>query len=394
MPKVSLATAANGGMKYSRMNPEPLPLFKVRMSPLAGGSVANVLNSGYIGQGEQVELFEHELGGYLGHPSPLTVNSATSGLNLAIRLACGIGDNRDEILTQPITCTATTWSILASGFRPRWVDTSAADGNMDLADLQRKISSKTRAIMLVHWGGYPNDLDAIRRIQHDCYERFGHRPPVIEDAAHAFGAEYQGKKLGRHGNFTVFSFQAIKHLTTGDGGAVLCPDAATAQRGRLLRWYGLDRTKSQSFRCDQDVVDWGYKFHMNDINAAIGRVNLHSVDETLAAHRSNAAFFRQKLAGIPGITLLSDAPDRVSSCWIFTIRAANRDGLQSKLNQHNIMCGRVHARNDAYKCTRAYVDHELPGTDLMEREMLCLPVGWWLSESDRQTIVDVVQSGW
>lgn len=376
------------------MERRQIPLFKVRMADDAARRVTEVLQSGYIGQGNQVEAFERELGEYLGHHAPLTVNSATSGLILALRLVCRDGAEPGEVLTQPITCTATNWAILAAGQSIRWVDTSPHDGNMDVDDLRRKISPKTRAIMLVHWGGYPNDLNAIREVQEECQHRFGNFPPVIEDAAHAMGATYHGRHLGSHGNYTVFSFQAIKHLTSGDGGAVLCPNSNETERGRLLRWYGLDRTVSDSFRCEQDIQEWGYKFHMNDINAVIGRANLLQLEGTLLQHRANAERYREQLGNVPGITLLNEAPDRNSAYWLFTLRTANRDGLQTKLRERGVMCGRVHERNDRYTCTKSFSGEELSGTDIMHREMLCLPVGWWVSIDDLQYIADIIREGW
>ncbi len=369
-----------------------IPLFKVRMSPDASNLVSGVLQSGFIGQGPQVDIFEKELSKYLGHHAPLTVNSATSGLTLALRLICG--EAGGEVLTQPITCAATTWAIRAAGCQPRWVDTSPTDLNMDLADLRRKISEKTKAIVLVHWAGYPNDLKVVRQIQDECLKKFGHFPPVVEDAAHAFGAEYYDSKLGLHGNYVVYSFQAIKHLTCGDGGALLCPTDPEIERGRLLRWYGLDRTRSEAFRCEQDVVEWGYKFHMNDINAIIGRANLPLVTETLAKHRENLAWYRQKLVNVPGIRLLEEASNRKSAAWLMTVRADNRDGLQTKLREAGVMCGKVHERNDRCSCNSEFADDNLPGTDQACKEMLCLPVGWWVTPENREFIADVICKGW
>jgi dTDP-4-amino-4,6-dideoxygalactose transaminase len=370
-----------------------IPLFQVRSSPAAIEAVARVLASGYLGEGPVVVDFERRLIEFLGVPRLLTVNSATSGLTLALRLvrdALGEG----EVLTQPITCTATNWPILAVGQRIRWVDTDPRDGNMDLEDLRRQLSPQTRAILLVHWGGYPNDLDRVRAIQDECAARFGHRPAVIEDAAHALGSLYAGRMVGQHGNYVVFSFQAIKTLTTGDGGALVCPDEVQHARARLLRWFGLDRTHSASFRCDQDIQDWGYKFHMNDINAAIGRANLAFVRETLEHHRRNALCYREALAGVPGIRLLDEREGSMSSSWLFTLRAERRDDLQRKLAEHGIEASRVHERNDRYTCTRAFRTRELPGTDVFHREMLCIPVGWWVTPADRQRVVDVIRRGW
>jgi len=373
---------------------DTIPLFKVRMSPDAAARVAAVLGSGYIGQGPQVEQFEAALASYLGCPAPLTVNSATSGLTLALRLACDPDAGAGEVLAPPLTCTATNWPILALGQRIRWVDTDPRDGNMDIGDLRRKLSARTRAIMVVHWGGYPNDLDAIRAAQEECRTRFGIRPAIIEDAAHALGATYKGSRIGSAANFCVFSFQAIKHLTCGDGGALICPDERSTERGRLLRWFGIDRTTSDSFRCEQDIPEWGYKFHMNDISAAIGLANLPLVDETLALHRENAAFYLEALRDVPGIRLMDESPDRQSSYWLFTLRAERRDDLKRKLKEHGIDSGQVHRRNDTYTCTREYLSGELPGTAIMDREMLCIPVGWWVDAAARERICAVIRSGW
>jgi dTDP-4-amino-4,6-dideoxygalactose transaminase len=243
-------------------------------------------------------------------------------------------------------------------------------------------------------GGYPNDLHGIREAQEDCLRRFGHRPSVIEDAAHAFGSEYHGVKIGTHGNYCVFSFQAIKHVTCGDGGALLCPGEHDSGRAQLLRWYGIDRTLSDNFRCEGDILEWGYKFHMNDISAAIGLANLSLLEDTLQKHRENAEFYRQELEGLRGVTLLNEDPRRRSAYWLFTIRAKNRDSLQRKLLEEGIMCGRVHERNDRCTCTRVFRDNHLPGTDQFHREMLCIPGGWWLKEVDRERVVQTIRRGW
>lgn len=369
-----------------------IPLFKVRMNPTASELVGSVLNSGFIGQGKVVDDFESQLSKTLNHPFPITVNSATSGLILALRLA--IGDDHGEVLTQPITCTATNWAILTSGSTITWVDTDVKTCNMDLDDLRRKLSPKTKAIMVVHWGGEPINLDKLKEIQDECYEKYGTRPPVIEDAAHAMCAEYNGKQLGSHGNYVVYSLQAIKHLTSGDGGILLCPDKVTSDRARLLRWYGLDRTQSESFRCGQNIAEYGYKFHMNDINAAIGIKNLELLQDTIEIHRRNNSLYNQKLQSIPGITLLEQNHHSKTSAWIYTIRATKRNALQAKLTNNNIASSKVHDRNDKHDCVAQYRNPSLTGTGIMDEEMLCLPVGWWVTESDIDYIVNVIKSGW
>jgi dTDP-4-amino-4,6-dideoxygalactose transaminase len=192
----------------------------------------------------------------------------------------------------------------------------------------------------------------------------------------------------------AYSLQAIKHLTADDGGILLCPTEEQTEKARLLRWYGIDRTHSTDFRCEHDIAEWGYKFHMNDINAVIGLANLELLEDTVSKHRDNASYYREALSRVPGITLLEEASNRTSAYWLFTLRAENRDGLQTKLRECGIACGRVHERNDRYSCMRSFRDRELPGTDVMHREMLCIPVGWWVSEENRDFIAKTIREGW
>ena len=245
-----------------------IPLFKVFVSPDVVNPVGNVLMSGYIGQGEVVERFEALLREHFNNDYINTVNSATSGLHLALRM-CDLSPG-DEVLSSPLTCTATNWPILANNLAIKWVDTDPHTANLDLDDLARKITPKTKAVLVVHWGGYPIDLDKLDQILDRAKEMYGSRPLVIEDCAHAWGSYYRGKLVGNHGNYAVFSFQAIKHFTTVDGGLLITPNEQAHRRAKLLRWYGIDRsTNRKDFRCESDIPEWGYKFHMNDVNATV-----------------------------------------------------------------------------------------------------------------------------
>lgn len=209
-----------------------IPLFKVFMSETAKVEVGKVLDSGYIGQGDKVTEFETLIKRRFGNHRFLTLNSGTSGLHLALHLLkkpmvsenwYGLTDG-DEVLTTSLTCTATNFPILANGLKIKWVDINPKTLNMDLGDLESKISEKTKVIMLVHWGGYPNDLDKVKEIQEKCFNLYGFKPMVIEDSAHSFGSKFKGRYIGNNGNITVYSFQAIKHLTTGDGGGIFLPN--------------------------------------------------------------------------------------------------------------------------------------------------------------------------
>jgi dTDP-4-amino-4,6-dideoxygalactose transaminase len=363
-----------------------IPLFKVFMPESVMEPLRKTLMSGFIGQGPKVEEFEKGLIERIGNPRALSLNSATSALHLALRLA-GIQRN-DEVISTPLTCTATNWPILANGGKIVWADVDPATANIDPKSIVSLITSKTKAIMVVHWGGYPCDMDEILNIAKR------HGLAVVEDCAHAFGAEYKGKPLGNQGTFACFSFQAIKHMTTVDGGMLVCPNDKTYHRGKLLRWYGIDRSSPKvAFRCEDDIPEWGYKFHMNDVNATIGIEQLKYIGETLAKHRANAAYFRQKLAGVPGVTLMDEKPDRKSSYWIFTIKVDRRDDFMRRMQEKGIAVSRVHERNDKHSCVAAF-KRPLPQLEELLNSIICIPVGWWLSEEDRSYIVDTIRQGW
>ncbi len=219
----------------------------------------------------------------LGSTHVLSVNSGTSAIYLALRLA-GV-EAGTEVISTPMTCTATNVPILEQGARTVWADFNPMTGNIGLDDVEHKITPKTKNIVAVLWGGCPCELDAINRIATK------HRVKLIEVAANAFGATYIGKPIGSRSDSACFSFQAIKHLATIDGGALSCRSEDDFKRGQLLRCFGIDREgKRKDFRCGEDVEEHGYKFHITDVCAAVGVAQPKHIDPILDAHRENSAF--------------------------------------------------------------------------------------------------------
>jgi dTDP-4-amino-4,6-dideoxygalactose transaminase len=381
-------------------NNKPIDLFKVHMAPTAAEEVAKVLNSGYIGQGPKVDEFEKQLKDYFNHDFVQTLNSGTSALHMALHLLKrpnnewpGMQEG-DEVLATALTCTASNFPILANGLKIKWVDIDSTTLNIDLNDLSRKITSKTKAIILVHWGGYPNDLYKIKQIQEKAKELYGFKPAIIEDGAHSFGSKYMGKYIGTHGNLTMYSLQAIKHITSIDGGLLLSPHQELHRRGKLIRWYGIDRDSNRKdFRCEADIEEWGFKFHMNDVCATVGIENLKYADELIKKHQLNAAYYDQHLKNTSGVTLLERHEGHESAFWIYSMLVDNRDKFYKWMKECNIVVSQVHERNDKHSCVRDY-KCSLPTLDQTIGKVVSIPVGWWVKLEEREYIVDCIKKGW
>lgn len=381
----------------NRMNHNSISLFKVFMSEDVIKPLNELLMSGYITQGPVVEKFEESLKELFGYPYILSVNSATSGLTLAYRLIKdkeNLTDNT-EVLSTPLTCMATNLPIIANNLNIKWVDIDKNTALIDLDDLEEKLTEKTKIITFVHWGGYPLNLDKLNNILDKFEIKNGFRPTIIEDCAHSFLSEYNGKKIGTHGNFAVFSLQAIKHLTTGDGGLLFCPNEEYYNKAKLLRWYGIDRDKrnykGKDFRLEHNVENWGYKYHMNDINATIGLYNLPHIYNLIEKNRENAKYFDEKLRNLKGITLLNEYNElQKSAYWLYTILIEKKQEFIEFMKDKDIMVSQVHQRNDKHTVFNKYYSNNLPNLDELEKKCICIPVGWWLSRDNLEYIVQSI----
>jgi dTDP-4-amino-4,6-dideoxygalactose transaminase len=359
-----------------------IPLFKVFMPESVLGPLKEVLFSGYIGEGPRVEEFEHRLRPWLGSENILATNTGTAAIQLALRLAdVDIGN---EVISTPMTCTATNEPIIAMGAKIVWADIDPWTANIDPNDVAKKITPKTKAILCVHWGGYPCELDELNAIASK------HGIKLIEDACHAFGSTYHNKPIGCHSDFSCFSFQAIKEMTTIDGGALTCRSSEDRERGRLLRWYGIDRTiRDRDLRFEADITEYGYKFHMNDVTATIGLEQLKYVGKTIEKHRANAAVYDAALQNLKNVSPLRYKNDRSSAHWLYTIRVKDREKFMEHMKAASITVSQIHARNDKYTMFKDFRTL-LPGVDEFTAHQVSIPVGWWLTEKDVRYIIDAV----
>lgn len=351
-----------------------IPLFKVGMSKEAATAVQNVLYSGYISQGKKVDQFELELQKHLkSEQVPVTVNSCTSAIDLCLEL-CDVGPD-DEVISTPQTCFASQIGILHRKAKIRWTDIDPITGLMDPSTVQKLITDKTKAIVAVNWAGRICDYKALKS--------FG--VPVIEDAAHTWDTFFDNKI--ERGDYICYSFQAIKFLTSGDGGAIICPSQAKTDEAKLLRWFGLDRTKNESFRCTQNIKRAGFKYHMNDINATIGLANIDLANESVKKHRENTKFL---IENIKNDRFILPAYDDTTSFWLFSMHVKNfkKNHFTDYMSKNAIETSPVHFRNDLYDSTIQFQEGELENVTQFTTTQVCIPNGWWLSHSDLDYIVE------
>ncbi len=341
-----------------------------------------VLYSGYVAQGEQVELFERAFENYIGAGHSLTVNSGTAALHVAIILA-GVKSG-DEVISTAMTAEPTNVAIKMAGAKIRYADVDYNTGNIDPVSIESNINSSTKAIMIVDYAGIPVNVTEIQKIS----EKYN--IPVIRDASHAMGAKFDGLKAGNHFPYTVFSFQAIKHLTTIDGGILQIASQEEYEKGKLIRWFGIDK---KATRLNNNIQFQGYKYHMNNVNATIGLVQLENIKEIVDAHVENGKFFDKALENIPGVELINYYPGSDPSYWLYTMKVENREGFIKKLAGNGIMASELHKRNDLHDYLNDFHQH-LPSLDKFYEKLIHLPCGWWVTKEDREKIVETIKTGW
>lgn len=362
--------------------------FSTHISEKSMQLALEVLKSTFVSAGKFADRFEGELEQKLGLVNAVTVNSGTSALYLGLAVA-GIKPG-DEVILPAQTFIATGLSIMMHYAKPVFADIHFNTGNIDPESIRRKISDRTKAIIPVHWGGYPCDMDEINEIAGD------HDLAVIEDAAHALGAVYKGRPVGAVSRFTAFSFQAIKHLTTVDGGALCCLDEHDLYEARRRRWFDIDRENSRPSILGERVYDArnvGYKCHMNDLSAAIGIGNLEDFHTMLQKRRDTAARYTHALKDISGIDLLDYSGDRESAWWLFTFLVERREDFIRALKSRGVPASVVHLRIDTNSVFGG-IRQDLPNQERFNERQVSLPVHSDLSDEDVHRIIGAVEGGW
>lgn len=342
--------------------------------------------SGWIGLGPKTKEFEDRFAAFLGISHAVAVNSATAALHLAVKVA---GLEGAEVITTPMTFVSTNHSILFCNGIPVFADIEPDTLNIDPRDLERRITSRTKAIMVVHYGGHSCDMDAIL----DIARRHGLK--VIEDAAHACGGQYRDHMLGTLGDFGCFSFHAVKNLATGDGGMVVTRDGDAAARMRRLAWLGItrdtwNRIESKGYAWEYNVEELAFKYHMNDITASIGLVQLAKLGDANARRRYLAERYTRLLVDVGWLEPPVEKEYTRSAWHNYVIKVANmadRDPLMEYLKARGISTGMHYIPNHLYEMYWPYVTEPLPVTETVWKRLITLPLFPDLTDEQQDHIV-------
>lgn len=350
-------------------------------------ALTRVIEAGFLGMGSEVQSFEQEIKAYLATTHEvICVNTGTAALHLALEgIDIGVGH---EVLVPSITYLASFQAITASGATPVACDVTPERVFVDLGDAERRLTEKTRAIMPVHYASDSTDMDSV----YEFANRHGLR--VIEDAAHAFGCSRGGKKVGAVCDVLCFSFDGIKNITSGEGGAVVTGDLELARRIRDARLLGVEKDTEMRYAGQRswvfDVHHQGYRYHMSNLMAAIGREQLKKIDSFAQHRRRCAAGYREALSRLSGIELLRNDCENIVP-HIFAIRIVNgrRDNVMHALRAEGIECGIHYQPNHLLDYFAS--GYSLPVAELLMDQLLSLPLHPLVTDQEQRHVIEVLR---
>ncbi|MGA2151560.1 MAG: DegT/DnrJ/EryC1/StrS aminotransferase family protein [Geobacteraceae bacterium] len=360
--------------------------------------VVDSLKSGWITTGPKVKRFEEAFKSYVGAPYAVPLSSATAGLHLAV-LALGLTPS-DEVITTPMTFAATVSMIVRGGGKPVLADIDPDTLNIDTEMIRGKITERTRAIVPVHFAGQPCDMDALFALAKEFNLR------VIEDAAHAVGTEYKGKRIGSFDTLSVFSFHPIKNITTGEGGMVCTCDEALAEEISLMKFHGMSREAWKRYESsgtpNYDIMLPGFKYNMMDIQAALGIHQLRKLDAFIARRTEIARFYNAAFADVEEVRTPGLVPYEHRHAWhlytpliLVEKLAIDRDRFMEELKRENIGTGlhfkAVH-HHPYYRQSLNIAPGELANADYASDRIMSLPLFPRMTMDDARDVVAAVKN--
>jgi perosamine synthetase len=368
-------------------NTKKIDMFYPYVSERAINSVVQVLKDRWIGQGAKVAEFEERFKETIGVPYAAAVNGVSSAIRLALAVI-GVGPG-DEVITTPQICTAVNHPILEQYATPVFTDIQYLTANIDPADIEHRITEKTKAIICSHWGGYPCNLEEIHKIAAK------HNLPVVEDGTDAVGAQYHGNPIGTISEFTCFSFQAIQQITTGEGGMLCTLDEDNYEAACRRRWFGIDRARRKPNIVgyyDFDVWETGYGYHMTNIAAVMGIAHLEDLDAILGKRDEIAKKYREGLQKVSGVTLFESKADRKSAYYLFTIHVENRDDFCRMMQSKGVQTSIIHERNDRYSVFGG-LREDLPVLNKFSKTNISIPLHNMLSLENVEYVIESIKQG-
>lgn len=366
---------------------------KIRLSKSSVGkeeklALARVIDNGYLGMGVEVQQFEQEIAAFLETKNEVVcVSSGTAALHLALQ-AVGVSEG-DEVLVPSFTYVATFQAISATGAKPVSCDVSEQTGFLDLNDAESRITDKTKVIVAVHYGSSTKGMVALFELA----KRYGLR--VIEDAAHSFGCKQNDEFVGANGDIICFSFDGIKNITSGEGGAVVTSDTDVAQRVKDARLLGVVKDTEQRFlgqrSWDFDVVAQGWRYHMSDLMAAIGREQLKKINHFSSCRKKISKRYISELGSLPQIVLMDFDYDNIVP-HIFPIRIINgsRDAVALHLSELGIETGRHYQSNHLLSFYSA--PYPLLVAEKLAKQILALPIHPDISDAEQASVIAAIKS--
>lgn len=368
---------------------EPLiPVFRPWYDRAELEAVQEVFDSAWIGLGPKTAEFEDRFARYVGVPYAVALNSATAALHLGLAV---LNVSGGEVITTPMTFVSTSHAILYNNAEPVFADIEPDTLNIDPASIEANLTDRTRAIVVVHYGGHACDMDPIL----DLAEARG--IPVLEDVAHGAGGTYRGRKLGSLGALGSFSFHAVKNLATGDGGMLTFSDPEYDARLRRLRWVGIDKDTWDRSEIDHKyswyytVQELGWKYHMNDITAAIGLAQLEKLDRGNARRREIVAYYNDRFSDLDCLETPVQKSYAGSACHNYVIKLDRRDQLIAYLRDRNISTGVHYMPNHLYTMYRGYRAH-VPVAERVWQRLVTLPLYPGMTDWDVERVVRGVRS--
>lgn len=371
-----------------------IPVFKPSFTEEEISAVTEVIKSGWWGTGPKTMALEKEFSDFLGIKHAIAVNSATAALDLAYGT---IGIKGKEVITTPMTFISTNHMILKNGGIPVFCDIEPDTLNIDVNKIEKLITKKTKAIVVVHYGGHACDMKKLISIVKK------HKLFLIEDSAHAAGSEYEGKKLGTFGDISCFSFHAVKNLASGDGGMAVTNNDEFAEKIKLNRWMGITKNtweRSGNFMKERnglkydwyyDVVDLGHKFQLTDILASIARVQLRRLKKTNKRRREIRDMYNKDLRSVKFIKTPVEKAYTKSANHNYVIKTPHRDELHTFLNEKGISTGVHYIPNNLYKMYKRF-NQPTPIAHAVWKEILTLPLFPDLTDKEVKFILNTIKS--